>query len=130
MPNKINLITPPDELHNNNFSINLININSEEQQTVSIFLGRQTDERDVNVYAYNNENNPSWLLNRINGKTYTYINLDNCTDTSVQYISYMLSMNNVYYATNDVNKKELYSLITTNYISNVNDFLKKVYNEQ
>jgi len=49
MPNKINLITPPDELHNNNFSINLININSEEQQTASIFLSKQTDQRDVNV---------------------------------------------------------------------------------
>ena len=129
MPNKINLITPPDQLHNNNYGLNLINTNDEEKEIVSIFLGRQEDDREINLYAYTNESNPSWLLNRIDGKTYTYINLDNTHDISVKYKSYMLSNSNVYYYTADANEREIYGLISTNFIEGVEEFLKKVYYE-
>ena len=130
MPNKINLITPPDHLYNNNFSFNLINTNDIEKEKVSLFLKKQEDNKEINLYAYSNENNPSWLLKTVNGKIPTYINLDNTTDISVKYISYILSMSNVYYYTNDKNNKEIYSLINVNFVDNVNSFLDKVYNEQ
>jgi len=130
MPNKINLITPPDHLYNNNFSFNLINTNDIEKEKVSLFLKKQEDDKEINLYAYSNENNPNWLLKTVNGKIPTYINLDNTTDISVKYISYILSMSNVYYYTNDKNNKEIYSLINVNFVDNVNSFLDKVYNEQ
>jgi hypothetical protein len=130
MPNKINLITPPDHLYNNNFSFNLINTNDIEKEKVSLFLKKQEDNKEINLYAYSNENNPNWLLKTVNGKIPTYINLDNTTDISVKYISYILSMSNVYYYTNDKNNKEIYSLINVNFVDNVNSFLDKVYNEQ
>ena len=130
MPNKINLITPPDHLYNNNFSFNLINTNDIEKEKVSLFLKKQEDNKEINLYAYSNENNPNWLLKTVNGKIPTYINLDNTTDISVKYISYILSMSNVYYYTNDKNNKEIYSLINVNFVENVNSFLDKVYNEQ
>ena len=130
MPNKINLITPPDHLYNNNFSFNLINTNDIEKEKVSLFLKKQEDNKEFNLYAYSNENNPNWLLKTVNGKIPTYINLDNTTDISVKYISYILSMSNVYYYTNDKNNKEIYSLINVNFVDNVNSFLDKVYNEQ
>ena len=131
MPNKINLITPPDTLHNNNFSISLININDREKETVSIFLSKQDDNREINLYAYSNDKNPTWLLNSVRwNDTPVYINLDNCTDISVQYISYMLSKSNVFYSTQDANTKETYSLINVNQVENIDEFLDKVYNEQ
>jgi len=130
MPNKINLITPPDHLYNNNFSFNLINTNDIEKEKVSLFLKKQEDNKEINLYAYSNENNPDWLLKTVNGKIPTYINLDNTNDISVKYISYILSMSNVYYYTNDKNNKEIYSLINVNFVENVNSFLDKVYNEQ
>jgi len=130
MPNKINLITPPDTLHNKNFSINLINTTDDEKEKLSLYLGKQKDDREINLYAYTNESNPGWLLNRINGNIPTYINLDNTSDISVKYTSYILSMSNVYYFTADKNTKEIYSLISANYVTGINNFLDKVYNEQ
>jgi hypothetical protein len=122
MPNKINLITPPDTLHNKNFSINLINTTDDEKEKISLYLGKQEDDREINLYAYTNESNPGWLLNRINGNI--------PTDISVKYTSYILSMSNVYYFTADKNTKEIYSLISANYVAGLNNFLDKVYNEQ
>ena len=129
MPNKINLITPPDTLHNNNFSLNLINTTDSEKETISIYLGKKEDNREINLFAYTNENNPTWLLNRIDGKIPTYINLDNTTDISVQYTSYILSIGNIYYSTSNKNTKEIYSLISANYVTDLQKFLDKVYDE-
>jgi len=130
MPNKINLITPPDILHNKNFSLNLINTTDDEKEKISLYLGKQEDDREINLYAYTNENNPGWLLNRVNGNTNTYINLDNTADISVKYTSYIISMSNVYYFTENKNTKEVYSLISANYVTGINNFLDKVYNDQ
>jgi len=129
VPNKINLITPPDTLHNNNFSLNLINTTDSEKETISIYLGKKEDNREINLFAYTNENNPTWLLNRIDGKIPTYINLDNTTDISVQYTSYILSIGNIYYSTSNKNTKEIYSLISANYVTDLQKFLDKVYDE-
>jgi len=130
MPNKINLITPPDTLHNKNFSINLINTTDAEKEEISLFLSKQEDNREINLFAYTNESNPNWLLNRVDSNVSTYINLDNTSDISVKYTSYILSMSNVYYYTKDKNTKEVYSLISANYVTGLKNFLDKVYNEQ
>ena len=103
MPNKINLITPPDNLHNNNFTLSVVNTTDEEKEKISNYLSKQQDDREINLFAYTNESNPTWLLNKVNGKINTYINLDNTVDISVQYISYILSLSNVYYYTEHQN---------------------------
>jgi len=131
VPSKINLITPPDTIHNNNFSFVMINTTPAEQEKTSYFLAKEGDNKEINVFVYNNESNPTWLLNHVNGKHHTYINVDNCLDISVKYISYMMSQSNVYWSTNDNNSKELFGLINTNFIDNIDTFLKRVYpNEQ
>lgn len=130
MPSKVNLITPPDIIHNKNFSINLLNIDEKQKETISIFLGKQDDKREINLFYYTNDNNPNWLLNVINRKNYTFINLDNCQDITVYYTSYILSLENVFYCTQDQNKAEIYSIVNVNRVSNVQEFLDKVYNEQ
>lgn len=130
MTKKINLISPPDRLHNNNFTFNLINTTPEEQEAVSMFLAKNDVAEEVNVYVYNNESNPNWLLETVDGKNNTYINLDNTGDISVKYTSYMLSQSNVYYNTNDDNSSEIYSLINPNRISSVTNFLDRIYEQR
>lgn len=130
MSKKINLISPPDTLHNNNFSFNLINTTPEEQEKVSMFLAKEPTNEELNIFVYNNESNPSWLLNTVNGKNNSYINLDNTSDISVQYISYMLSLSGTYYTTNDKNSKEIFSLVNNNFVKNINEFLDKIYEQR
>jgi hypothetical protein len=127
---KINLISPPDTLHNNNFSFNLINTTPEEQEKVSMFLAKEPTNEELNIFVYNNESNPSWLLNTVNGKNNSYINLDNTSDISVQYISYLLSLSGTYYTTNDKNSKEIFSLVNNNFVKNINEFLDKIYEQR
>lgn len=130
MPTKVNLVSPPDTIFNHNFSIVLINTTAEEQEKVSFFLAKQTDTREINIFVYNNEKNPTWLLNHVNGKLITYINVDNSSDISVQYLSYMLSQGNTYFSTNEVNSKEMYTLLNTNLVATIDEFLKKVYPDE
>ena len=125
---KINLISPPDRLHNNNLSVNVINATQEEKENLSHYLTKQELEKDLNIFVYSNESNPTWLLDTVNGKNNTYINLDNTNDISVKYTSYMLSLSNVYYSSTDKNTLETYSLINQNSVEDVLDFMKKVFN--
>lgn len=130
MTKKINLISPPDKLHNNNFTFNLINTTPEEQESVSMFLAKDSRSEEINVYVYNNESNPTWILDVVDGQNSTYINLDNTQDISVKYTSYMLSQSNVFYNTKDGNSKEIYSLINPNVVESVKEFLDKIYEQR
>lgn len=130
MSKKINLISPPDTLHNNNFSFNLINTTPEEQEKVSMFLAKEPTQEELNIFVYNNESNPTWLLNTVNGKNNSYINLDNTGDISVKYISYLLSLSGTYYTTNDKNSKEIFTLVNNNFVKDINEFLDKIYEQR
>lgn len=130
MSKKINLISPPDTLHNNNFSFNLINTTQEEQEKVSMFLAKEPTDEELNIFVYNNESNPTWLLNTVNGKNNSYINLDNTGDISVKYISYLLSLSGTYYTTSDKNSKEIFALVNNNFVKNINEFLDKIYEQR
>lgn len=125
---KISLISPPDKLHNNNLAINVINATQEEKENLSHYLTKQELEKDLNIFVYSNESNPTWLLDVVNGKNSTYINLDNTVDISVNYTSYMLSLSNVYYSSTNKNTLEAYSLINQNAVEDVLDFMEKVFN--
>ncbi len=130
MSQKINLISPPDKLHNSNFTFNLVNTTQKEQEEVSMFLAKNGRSEEINVYVYNNEANPTWLLDVVDGKNNTYINLDNTGDISVKYTSYMLSKGNVYYSTKDKNSEEIYGIINKNLVTDVSTFLGKIYAER
>ena len=53
MSQKINLISPPDKLHNSNFTFNLVNTTQKEQEEVSMFLAKNGRSEEINVYVYN-----------------------------------------------------------------------------
>ena len=95
-----------------------------------MFLAKNGRSEEINVYVYNNEANPTWLLDIVDGKNNTYINLDNTGDISVKYTSYMLSKVNVYYSTSDKNSEEIYGIINKNLVKDVETFLGKIYEER
>jgi len=95
-----------------------------------MFLAKNGRSEEINVYVYNNEANPTWLLDIVDGKNNTYINLDNTGDISVKYTSYMLSKGNVYYSTSDKNSEEIYGIINKNLVTDVATFLGKIYAER
>ena len=130
MTKKINLISPPDRLHNKNHTFNLINTTPQEQEQVSMFLAKNEVSEEVNIYVYNNESNPTWLLETVDGKNNTYINLDNTQDISVKYTSYMLSQSNVYYYSGDANSNEIYSLLNQNKVASITEFLDRIYEQR
>jgi len=129
MPSKINLISPPDQIFNNVNSLNLINLSDKQKEDVSHYLAKQTDHNELNLFVYSNENNPLWLLNTVNGRFPTLINIDNSSDLSVYYMSYLCSINSVFYFTDNSNTKDTYGLINPNFIESVQEFFDKVYKD-
>lgn len=130
MGQKINLISPPDTLFNNNFTFALLNTTPAEQEQVSMWLAKNGRDEEINVHVYNNDTNPVWLLNIANAKNPTYINLDNTSDVSVHYTSYILSMGQSYYYTADKNSESIYKLINNNHLNSVTDFMDKIYDQR
>jgi len=125
---KINLISPPDKLFTNNFSFCIINATQQETQDLSHYLARKDFDKDINIYVYNNESNPIWLLDAVNGNKTSYINIDNTSDISVKYISYLLSLSSVYYSTTDKNTQEAYSLLNQNLVENITTYMDTITN--
>ena len=94
------------------------------------FSSKNNKGEDIDIYVYNNENNLLWLLDVINRKNYTYLNLDNLQDNVVQYTSYIVSLPNVYYYTKDLKTKAIYDLISTNLVESFDKFIEKVLNDK
>jgi hypothetical protein len=127
---KINLISPPDTLFNNNFTFSLINTTPKQQEEVSMWLAKNGRNEEINVHVYNNETMPTWVLNVVNGKNPVFINLDNTSDVSVHYTSYILSMGHTYYFTEDKNSKAIYELINNNCTKDITAFMDKIYDDR
>lgn len=128
--NKINLISPPDKLYNNHKTFNLVCATQKEKENLSFALSKNNKGEDIDIYVYNNENNLLWLLDVINRKNYTYLNLDNLQGNVVQYTSYIVSLPNVYYYTKDLKTKAIYELISTNLVESFDKFIEKVLNDK
>lgn len=126
MTGKITLISPPDVFVNKSQSIILVNSTPEEQEIVSNWFSEHPLARELNVYFYNNERNLSWLVTSYNVAMYRYVNVDNTDDQSAHLLSYLLSLENTYYSTNDNNAFEIYRLLNTSRVSSIEDFLNRV----
>jgi hypothetical protein len=130
MTNKITLITPPDIYENSNFSVMFLGMSEAEQETASKWLGTAEDIPECNFYFYQGEPTTEWLFYALNRSDVKYLNLD--SDHAIIDImgSYILGKPNVYYTTQDPNLKELIGYINNKFISNIEEFLEKVFNEQ
>lgn len=96
MDQTINLITAPDILFNNTFSMLLIQPSNDIKKELETFL--ITVDSPINIYLYEtNTNDIKWLLTVIKQVNIVIIEPDYVSPSIQQYVSYILSMSNVWY---------------------------------
>jgi len=113
---KINLITPPDKLFNQNINYLLIKpskeIKIQFQQILSEIL------EDINVFIFDEkETDIDWMLSVAHQCDLIVIDVDNCDPITKNFVSYILSFPNTYYISKDettpwkiLNKNRIFDL--------------------
>lgn len=130
MNGKVTLITPPDIFENSSLSILLIHISDEDQEKLSQWLGKNLNQNHINIYFYSGELNIDWLLHAASKCEYKFIDVDNANDITKNITSYLLSKNNFFYKTNNVNISSIFNYINQNKITNIETFLEKALNDK
>ena len=130
MNGKITLITPPDFFENGNLSILFAHIDDQEQDFISRWLAENPVNKNINLYVYSGEVNVSWFLYAMNRCEYKYINIDNVNYISQALQGYVLTKNDVFYKTSDENLVGVFSHINPNRLTQVEDFLKRVFGDK
>lgn len=116
---KINLITPPDKLHNKAISFLLVwpkneileqfqNLVENWNQTINLYLYSPEEEVDHDI---------AWVLDISKQVDYVILDLDNMDSQTKNFASYLISHPNVFYLTND--ELTPYTLLSTNRIFNL-----------
>ena len=115
---RINLITPPDKLHNYHRTFCLVyssdDVKSQFQNLIENF------EESINVYMYEEEDNKpayNWLLDIVKYSDYVILDIDNFPPIHRTLIPYLLGSSNVFWLTNGEN--EVYNIISRNRIYNL-----------
>lgn len=128
MTSKITIITPPDYYENSNLSILFLGLSEEQQESATTWLGENDGNYpDINFYFYQGEVNAPWLLYALARADYKFLNCDSDHPMINIMASYALTRPNTYYTTKDDNLKSLMSHINNGYVSNITEFLEKVF---
>lgn len=124
---KINLITPPDKLFNNNFSFLLIYpSNSVKEQFQNAIA---TVDYPFNVYFYEADNlshDADWLLSMAKIVDIVIFDIDNAEPEIRNLASYLIANPNTYWLTND--SKSFYNKLSVNKVYNL-DFIQQKIGE-
>lgn len=120
---KINIITPPDKIFADCFSILLLHPSGEMLEDLQDnFLS--ITENDVNVYTYDKNiyspENVDWLLSVFHYANICIFNIDNADSTTRELASYFIAKPKTYWLTNG--DQLVYNHISNNRIYNL-DFL-------
>ena len=97
----------------------LINPTVEEKLFVQEFL--KSNDLELIIYVYNNDQNIPWLLNVASTSDSIYFNIDNTTDLSYNYTSYLISNPRVTYKSQNLD----YSLINKDRIYNIDEYIQR-----
>lgn len=127
MPKKITLITPPDIFQNDNIGVLFVDLDEQEQESVSKWLGENSIDQQINIYFYQGEPNIPWLLHALSCCEIKYINLNKQSVVADRLCSYILSKNNVFYKIDDDNLAALYSHINYNRVKTAEEFLERIF---
>jgi hypothetical protein len=130
MKNKITLVTPPDFFENEDYSILLIGVNDQDQETISQWLANSQIDRHINIYFYMGETNVDWLLYALARSDATFIDVDNLDPISAKLGGYILGKKHTFYKTKDDNLSALYSYINLNRIKDIEFFLQRIMSDK
>jgi hypothetical protein len=125
--NKINIITPPDKIFSDCFSILLIHPGNEILNSLqNDFLS--SIEENINVYNYDRQvyspEDIDWLLSVFHYVDICIFNMDNACTNTRQLASYFIAKPKTYWLTNG--DASLYNHISNNRIFNL-EFLNGGY---
>lgn len=122
---KINLITPPDNLFNNNVSYLLVKPSTKVKMQFQTLLS--AIDEDINVYIYDtDEADIAWMLNAANQVDFIIIDIDNCDSITKTFVSLLLTNSKTFYFTSD--EITPYNLISRNRIFNLDWILEAIKN--
>ena len=124
MSNKVTLITYPDYVHNQSKKVLLINSTAEERIEINNWLLK--NDIEITIYFYNNDEQVAWLLNVANQSDSVYINIDNSTDISYYYTSYLVSKTNTVWNSQTID----YSILNRGRVRNINEYIEKHWLDQ
>ena len=126
---KINLITPPDILHNLHKSFFLVypslDIKHQFQNLIENF------DETINVYMYEQKDEDSelsWLIRVTEKSNFVVLDIDNFPPEHTHIISFLLAHSNVYWLTKGEN--QVYNVISNNRIYNLDWLYEKIIGEQ
>lgn len=111
--NDIVLITPPDVLYNDTYSLLIITPSISVKNSLHDIL--KNTQMPVNVYLYSEvDQDIAWLCNMIKIADITIFDLDNAIDTVKEFSSYIIAQSKTFYLTQNQNLH--YNLISKNRI--------------
>lgn len=124
---KINVITPPDKLFNNNPSILLVKPTNDTKQHFQKYISKVVQE--LNVFVYDeNEMDMDWLLSVHSYVDVTIIDVDNCDPITRHFITFMIAQPDTYYITKDevtpfgiISKSRIYDLDSVPFFKIIED---------
>lgn len=110
---KMNLITAPDTLQNENVSVVLINPSEEDKANFNSIA--KNLENSINLYLHE-QSNVEWLIDVVKFCDYVYINLDNSKDIEWLY-GWILNYSKTFFLTsmdhmpyNKINVNRVYDI--------------------
>lgn len=121
------LVTPPDRLYTNEYSILLVHPNLQvKEQLQNILLNA---DKTVHVYLYelHDENHePEWLIDVFQQADIVVVDIDNCSYEIRDIVGYLISRDKTYWLTNSTDS--FYNKISKNQIFTL-DFLSSKIGE-
>jgi hypothetical protein len=124
---KINLITPPDKLFNQNINYLLIKPSTETKIQFQQILSQLVD--DINVFIFDEkETDMDWMLSVAHQCDAVIIDIDNCDAVTKNFVSYLLSMPYCHYITTD--ELTPWNLISKNRIYNLDILIQEDEDEE
>lgn len=111
--NDVTIITPPDVLLNDAYSILLIHPGLHLKEHIQTILSQV--DFPVNVYLYDDsEEDLSWLLRTVKISDISIIDVDNCDIVTRHFATHIIAQPRTFYLTND--QVTPYNLISKNRI--------------
>ena len=97
----ITLITPPDSINNDVYSIMLVYPQQEIRDAVSDLLSHT--KAPVNIYLYDQQDDLEidWMIDHVKKVNMIIIDLDFCTPVTKNIAGWIIAQSNTFYLTND-----------------------------